>query len=358
MSTAELTDQSPAPRWRRRVRKAILGTAVVFIGIPALLAIGLTAWDGGVDSEPRRKLLPGVSIDLRIAETRRGPVEYDLRGADGPVVLSVHAGLGGADQGRLFASWLQDDGYRILSPSRPGYLGTPLSSGRTLAEQADLLAALLDELRIDRVGVFAVSAGGPVAYTFAARHPERVWGLVSVGGVSVPTTDSRETAAPSSALQTAFLNAIGQKLVKLTAAVSLESVVAGTLNETSTFSDEQKSERVAYIMRTKGVRRFFEAMFETTFPYERRMPGTTNDALATRDMEITFDRITAPTLIVHGTQDGDVSFEHGENAAARIPGARHHWLPDEDHLAFWLSPRSEDAQRVARAFLQEHEPPG
>ncbi|MEO3818080.1 alpha/beta hydrolase [Plantactinospora sp. B24E8] len=347
-----MTEQTPAPRRRRRIRKAILVTAGVLIGIPALLATGLTVWDGGANLDPQRELLPGVAINLRTAETERGPIEYDLHGTDGPVVLSVHAGLGGADQGRLFASWLQDDGYRILSPSRPGYLGTPLSSGRTLDEQADLLAALLDELHIDRVGVLAVSAGSPVAYTFAARHPERVWGLVSIGGVSLPNPD----ASATSPLRAAFVNAIVQKLAKLTASVSLESIVSSTLNETSTFTDEQKAERARYIMDTKDVRLFFEAMFETTFPYEKRMPGTANDSLQTREMGIAFDRITAPTLILHGTQDGDVPFEHGENAAARIPGARHHWMPDEEHLGFWLSPRAEDAQRAARAFLHEHAP--
>src|SRR5688500_7119525 len=115
-----MTENAQAPGRRRRIRKAILVTVGVLIGIPALLAIGLTVWDGGANLDPQRELLPGVAINLQTAETERGPIEYDLHGTDGPVVLSVHAGLGGADQGRLFASWLQDDGYRILSPSRPG----------------------------------------------------------------------------------------------------------------------------------------------------------------------------------------------------------------------------------------------
>ena len=347
----EMTEHAQAPRRRHRILKAILATLGVLVGIPALVAIGLTVWDGGADLDPQRELLPGVAIDLRTADTDRGPIEYDLYGAEGPVVLSVHAGLGGADQGRLFASWLHDE-FRILSPSRPGYLGTPLSSGRTLDEQADLLAALLDELGIERVGVFAVSAGSPVGYTFAARHPERVWGLVSIGGVSLPDPD----ASPSSALQSTFMNAIGQKLVKLTASVSLESIVSGTLDETSTFTAEQKAERVDYIVHTEDIRLFFQAIFDATFPYEKRMPGTDNDLLQTREMDIPFDRITAPTLILHGTEDGDVPFADGQHAAAHTPGARHLWMPDEDHLGFWLSPRSEDAQRIVRAFLHEHAP--
>jgi pimeloyl-ACP methyl ester carboxylesterase len=180
-----------------------------------------------------------------------------------------------------------------------------------------------------------------------------VWGLVSIGGVSLPDPD----ASAGSAVQTAFMNAVGQKLARLTAWFSPESVVSGTLDETSTFTEQQKAERVDHIMNTEEVRRFFEAMFDGTFPYEKRMPGTDNDTVQTREMDIAFGGITAPTLVVHGTQDGDVPFGHAENAAAKITGARRHWMTGEDHLGFWLSPRAGEAQRVVRAFLHEHAPP-
>jgi pimeloyl-ACP methyl ester carboxylesterase len=93
------------------------------------------------------------------------------------------------------AEWLRGAGFRIISPSRPGYLGTPLDSDRSLEQQADLLAALVDALSIRRGGVLAVSAGSPVGYVFAARHPDRVWRLVSIivgllasEGIEVPAT--------------------------------------------------------------------------------------------------------------------------------------------------------------------------
>ena len=54
----------------------------------------------------KRQVIPGVYVEPRIAETARGKVEFDLTEGDGPVVLSVHGGLGGADQGRLNADWL------------------------------------------------------------------------------------------------------------------------------------------------------------------------------------------------------------------------------------------------------------
>ncbi|MGP3962243.1 alpha/beta fold hydrolase [Nonomuraea sp. 3N208] len=337
--------------WKRRVVKIVVWVLAVLVGVPAAGIAGLLLWDGGIDTDPRRELIRGVQIDLRTAETRLGPIEYDLYGAEGPVLLSLHAGLGGADQGRLFASWLQKDGFRILSPSRPGYLGTPLDSGRTHEEQADLLAALLDELGIDRVGVLAISAGSPVGYTFAARYPDRVWGLISIGGLSKP-----RPANPSSSLRRAFLTTVGEKLTLLTEKVSFETIVASTLDETSTFTEKQRTERVSYIVNTPHVRAFFEAMFTTTFPYPERWTGTDNDAAQTRRGALPLGQIKAPTLLIHGKQDGDVAFEHGEFAAERIPDAQRHWMEHEDHLGFWLSPGASQAQAVARAFLRQHAP--
>jgi pimeloyl-ACP methyl ester carboxylesterase len=100
--------------------------------------------------------------------------------------MSVHGGLGGADQGGLVADWLAAEGYRILSPSRPGYLGTPLASGATVGDQADLLAALFDTLGIRQAALLSYSSGGPVAYSLAARHPQRVLALVAISSVSGP----------------------------------------------------------------------------------------------------------------------------------------------------------------------------
>ncbi|HKT38000.1 MAG TPA: alpha/beta hydrolase, partial [Ktedonobacterales bacterium] len=339
---------------KRTIKKIALIVATVIVGVPTLFTLGLLVWDGGFAVSPHQVILPGVQLDLRTVNTARGPVQYDLYGSQGPVVLSLHAGLGGADQGRLFASFLQGDGFRILSPSRPGYLGTPLSSGKTLEEQADLFAALLDTLKIEKVGVLSASAAGPVAYTFVARHPERVWGLVAIDTVSRP--DPGGTFG-GSGLQTAFLNTIGQKLAKLTAQISLQTVVTQTLDETTKYSSAQKEQRAAYIMNTPHMRAFFEALFNTTFPYDKRTAGTNNDAEQSQGMQsFSFASITAPSLIVHGTQDGDVPFADGVYAAEHIPGAQHYWMENGGHLDFWLSPDAAKAQDAVRTFLRQHTP--
>lgn len=54
-------------------------------------------------------------------ETSVGVIEYADRG-EGPVLLSAHGSPGGYDQGLAMVEVFRKNGYRIISPSRPGYL--------------------------------------------------------------------------------------------------------------------------------------------------------------------------------------------------------------------------------------------
>ena len=94
----------------------------------------------------------------------------------------LHGGMGGYDQGLILArAALADTGrFHVISVSRPGYLDTPLRSGETPEEQADMFAYLLDRLGVERSFVIAVSAGGPSALQFARRYPARCAGVILV----------------------------------------------------------------------------------------------------------------------------------------------------------------------------------
>lgn len=114
----------------------------------------------------------------QIAETAQGPIEYDIAGEGAPVLV-VHGSPGGWDQGRAMASALPPERFRAITVSRPGYLGTGLEGREGIDEQADLLAALLDTLEVERAGVLCWSGGGPSSYRLAVRHPDRVRSLWS-----------------------------------------------------------------------------------------------------------------------------------------------------------------------------------
>src|SRR6516162_8886001 len=68
-----------------------------------------------------------ASRGARIAETTAGPIEYAEKGAGIPL-LSIHGAGGGYDQGLANVSDLVSDDFRVIVPSRFGYLGTPIPS--------------------------------------------------------------------------------------------------------------------------------------------------------------------------------------------------------------------------------------
>ncbi len=79
----------------------------------------------------------------------------------------------------ILADWLNlDNNTLCIIPSRSGYLRTPLDAGMTPAAAADAMAALLDELGIEKTTVLGWSGGGPTAIELAQRHPEHVKGLI------------------------------------------------------------------------------------------------------------------------------------------------------------------------------------
>ncbi|MCB0108795.1 MAG: hypothetical protein KDE53_22900, partial [Caldilineaceae bacterium] len=86
-----------------------------------------------------------TQLPPQTVETTQGIIEY-VEVGEGPVVVTIHGAMGGYDQSLFLAQTIGAPSYRYLAISRPGYLGTPLRSGTTPAQQADLIAALLDAL--------------------------------------------------------------------------------------------------------------------------------------------------------------------------------------------------------------------
>jgi pimeloyl-ACP methyl ester carboxylesterase len=114
----------------------------------------------------------------QIAQTVRGSIEFTWQG-NGPVVLVCHGTSENCYSGRSLAPLL-NAGYSILTISRPGYGRTPSDMGRSSAEAADALIALLNQLEIPQCSVIAISGGGPTGVALAANYPERVKNLVLI----------------------------------------------------------------------------------------------------------------------------------------------------------------------------------
>jgi 2-hydroxy-6-oxonona-2,4-dienedioate hydrolase len=115
----------------------------------------------------------------RIVDTTTGPVEYAERGTGIPL-LSIHGAGGGYGQGLANAAEFVGDGFRVIAPSRFGYLGTPVPQDTSPAAQADSLSAILKELKIEKAIVVGVSAGARSALEITLRHPEKVAALILI----------------------------------------------------------------------------------------------------------------------------------------------------------------------------------
>ena len=285
-----------------------------------------------------------------IIQTSAGPVEIATLG-DGPPVLSVHGGPGGCDQGLLMALPFFRNGFRVIAPSRPGYLGTPLSSGTTFAEQADLLAALLDALNLPSIAVFGASAGGPPTYLLAQRHPERVSALLVVAGVTRRYTKAAELSAAERAI---FLSRPGAWFMNWLGHAFPRSVVANLLKTESTLSPEAIEQRVQEVVADPEKLAFVQALLRTmSADFANRQSGLENDLHQLEAIgRLDLSAIRCPTMIMHGEADGDVPPDDARWAHEQIIESHLHWIPQGSHLGFWIAPESAQAQQIASEFLR------
>lgn len=123
---------------------------------------------------------------------------------DAPTVLLVHGWLasGGLNWFQAFDDLR--DRYRVVAPDLRGH-GRGIRSRRrfTLADCADDLAALIEELACGPVIVVGYSMGGPVAQLLWKRHPDLVDGLVFVATSSSFVPGMRERFIFASAMAAA-----------------------------------------------------------------------------------------------------------------------------------------------------------
>lgn len=108
-------------------------------------------------------------------------------------ILVAHGISGGYDQA-YDALKGNEDRYRIIAPSRFGYLQSDVPTDTSPKAQAKAFAQLLDELRIEKAYVLGTSAGGTIAIRFALDFPERTLGLILYSS-AMPFVQKPETVS-------------------------------------------------------------------------------------------------------------------------------------------------------------------
>lgn len=289
-----------------------------------------------------------------VAHTDAGPIEYVKQGK-GPVVLSLHGAFGGYDQGLLISGFLIGRGFTVLSPSRPGYLRTPLSVGSTAEQQADAMAALLDTLGIKKVAVLGFSAGAPVAFQFALRHPKRVSALV------MECVGAQPADAPIYTIFNAFLelgpvSEFGPWSIYTTARYYPKTAAKVILPQDTFLKKEALYEREEYVIHHKKQLHFFQRFVYTTTPFNPRRLGVINDISAV-DPWPTYPlaSLNKPSMLLQAKADSNGSYSEAITIASKIPGCKLVTIHGSGHF-IWLGKETNEWEKKLVHFLKKHEP--
>lgn len=290
----------------------------------------------------------------QVATTKSGPIEY-IRHGDGPAVLVFHDAPGGYDQGAAMAGFLVDEGFQVISPSRPGYLRTPLETGITPENQADAAAQLLDSLGIEQTSVLGFGWGGPAALEFARRFPQRTTALVFVGAAVGRLNPPVAPAVP-------FPQAVGERLsgdvgswlyVRRSENDPVEALKAA-FSTASIGGSEARGIWTGLVLDNPDQLALFRALALSLSPISPRETGLRNDLLQVRAFpEIPLQNINTPTLLVHGGLDKAIPVAPVEAAKSKLPNSELLLFPDDGHLVF-LGRGAAIAEDRITTFLKKH----
>lgn len=122
--------------------------------------------------------------DVRTADGRALRF-FDTGGAPGAPVLVWHHGT--PQTGAVIApvaAAAEARGMRVVSVTRPGYPGSGVRRGRSIADAALDVLAVADLLGVERFVTVGASGGGPHALALGALDPARVTAIVTLAGLS------------------------------------------------------------------------------------------------------------------------------------------------------------------------------
>lgn len=287
-----------------------------------------------------------------IVTTSRGTIQCAIAG-EGPAILAVHGGMGGHDQSWLLARALAKTlgGKRVVAVSRPGYLGSSLALGASPDEQADVYGALLDAVGISSAAIVAVSAGGPSALQFAARHPSRCRALVLISAC----TGTLQTP-PEITARLRMMRHLA-RLPGLPRLLRWQAERNPQAGARRSIPDDAMRERT---LCHPAAGPLFGALQSSVFRnLHARLPGTINDIAQFAALgQLPAGAISAPTLVVHGRADNVVPFSHAETVCRAIPQAKLLALADGGHVSLFthLDAVREEAEPFleARAGASSH----
>ena len=231
---------------------------------------------------------------------------YDVAG-DGTAVVLLHGYPFNRTMWREQAEALSAD-YKVIAPDLRGHGETEATKDATMDEMAHDVAALLDELGVERASICGLSMGGYVTFSFYRLFPQRVQSLILAD--TRPQADTEETVRA----RHEQAQKISEEGMKAVADSLLQKVLApATIRE-----------------RGEIVNRVREMILGTK-------PAGAVAALRgmakRKDHSYLLERILAPSLVIVGSHDQITPPEVAEKMRRDIPGSHLEIIESAGHLS-------------------------
>jgi len=268
-----------------------------------------------------------------------------VAGSEGiPLVFHHGSPASGIDFPPLVAA-LAQRGMRFVGYNRAGYGSSTRRPGRSIADVAEDVSAILDHLGADEAYTYGWSGGGPHAIATGALLPERIRGVATIGGVAPWPADGID-----------WFEGMGPENVE-----EFNATLADPENSARTAERDWPKWRevtgadiaetfgglVDHVDRGALTGDFAEYVAAATREGLREgYWGWVDDDLAfVKPWGFDLASLRVPVHIWQGGHDKMVPFGHGQWLASHIPSARPHLLPEEGHLSLAVTqlPRIIDA---------------
>jgi pimeloyl-ACP methyl ester carboxylesterase len=283
-------------------------------GIAALGVIALGLWLYAPDKS-RAVLEAAYPGDYRVFDGVRLRLrDTGPRGA--PAVILLHGFGASLDTWEPWAQALSAR-YRVIRFDLPGFglTGPDPTGDYTDAREMKILADLMDQLGLDRASLIGNSLGGRIAWTFAARHPDRVTRLVLISPDGFASPGFEYDKAPKTPLMMRILPYVAPRGL-------LKANLAAAYGRPEALSEATLT-RYRDMLMAPGVRPAILA----------RM-----GQVILRDPAPILARIRTPTLLLWGEKDGMIPISNAADYQRDMPNATLVRLPNLGHLPFEEDP--------------------
>ena len=279
-------------------------------------------------------IVQGIRCNMAVKESKSRLATYNAQtiavsygdmtyvdSGKGEVILSVHGIFGGYDQAYDTCKDFCSD-YRIIAPSRFGYLGSDVSGDGTPASQAAAYVELLDKLGIDKVHLLATSAGGSVAIRFALDYPQRTKGLILYCS-AMPPVEKPEKYAEYAGPPPFLCN----DYVMFLLSPMFEPIMG--MEQSTIYSMLPINDRKVGVILDASV---------------------TNPDMARDFGEYPIEDLQVPTLIFHAKDDKLASYIETERVVARFPNCTFISFESGGHL---LTGHAEEIKEAVSDFVED-----